>query len=415
MTKELKYLMHLLAAGACGGEVNAPDCEIDWQRLVKLSNTQGIMCILADVLSKNPSLPCPEEIKNALINSAKKFALAGFVRNGEAVKLLSEMEKAGISATLLKGISIARFYAKPMYRISSDTDVLISPKDEKKAIKFLEDYGFRVQKRWKHENHAECNHPRIGLLELHTLLYEEMVEEIWFNNTDGNEFVREPRKLVKSPDGEFYSLGDTDCLIFTTLHMIKHFITGVITLRMMMDIALFFKKNAESIDTARYWETLEKLKYRKLVENILWAMISYCGFKAEDFPGICENCPEEVDEILSDLEAGGLHASREIKEREDSWIEYNRKKILQNSTPTQYKIYMIKWRLGLLFPPRAVLEEKYPYTKKLPVLIPIAWLHRLFTRGLKRISGSEKMLSEKGKISKEATERVELFSKLDMM
>ncbi len=416
MTKEFKYLMHLLAVSATG--VEAKDAaEINWEYLVKIAGAQGAVALVACALNDNSFISCPENIKAVLCDKTKKYVFSAFLRHTESMRLLAKLEDEGISSVLLKGYTLSRLYKNPMYRISSDTDILIKPEDEKRTCEFLEKYGFNVQARWQHENHAECTHPKIGLLEVHTLLYEEMVEEIWFNNTDGNEFIREPYRRVEDSDGCFNTLGDTDNLIFITLHMIKHFITGGMTLRMMMDVALFFKENAKNIDTKRFWETLESLRYRKLIDNVFWSMILYCGFSHEDFPGLCEKCPESVDTVLSDIENGGLKEQNETG-REQAWIEYNRRQMMKNKDRGEYKRYMLKYQLGLLFPPRAALEKKYPYIKDHAWLIPVAWLHRLLFRGFKATGNgttANKMMDEKAQISAEEQNRIDLFSKLDML
>ena len=55
--------------------------------------------------------------------------------------------------------------------------------------------------------------------------------------------------------------------------MIKHFILSGLTLQMMLDVALYFKKYAEKIDAYRAWGTISSLHYDKLFNCILWAMI----------------------------------------------------------------------------------------------------------------------------------------------
>ena len=82
---------------------------------------------------------------------------------------------------------------------------------------------------------------------------------------DGAEYVRESFQTIEFQDGKITTLGPTDQLIFLTLHMIKHFISGGLSIRMMLDIELHFKVNKCAIDQTRYWNIMKRLKYTKLI------------------------------------------------------------------------------------------------------------------------------------------------------
>ena len=78
-------------------------------------------------------------------------------------------------------------------------------------------------------------------------------------------------------------LEDTDQLLCLTLHMIKHFIEGGLSIRMMLDLALHYVKCKEHIDPTRYWNALKQLHYAELVGSVLWIMIKHGGFSETEF------------------------------------------------------------------------------------------------------------------------------------
>ena len=59
-----------------------------------------------------------------------------------------QMNAAGIPALLIKGYAVADCYAAPDCRMSGDTDLLIEPKNEKRACAFMKANGFAVERRW---------------------------------------------------------------------------------------------------------------------------------------------------------------------------------------------------------------------------------------------------------------------------
>ena len=242
MSYEFEYLMQLMAAASRGIPAPMPARDPDWQRLLRLAREQSVEPLIGYVLKKQPELGCPEELREEQIQRLRQRTLVDFQRRILHFQMLEKMEKAGLKVVLLKGYDAARNYAVPECRISTDVDLWVQPEDEEAACAFLAQQGFEVEPRWKNGHHAVCHHPRMGCVELHALLYDEIVESVWFGKNDGREFVREPFCRVETPEGAYNCLGDTDNLLFLSLHMIKHFIISGMSLRILMDVALFFAR-----------------------------------------------------------------------------------------------------------------------------------------------------------------------------
>lgn len=421
MTLAFQQMLQLVSAGACGHPLRTDCSGAEWNNVIAAAKAQKVDCFLAYGLKRNRSLSCPPELREPLIRDARALMVSNALHRSAIIRLLQDMEAAGIHAVLLKGYAISGCYAIPECRTCADADIWVDPKDEDRACEFLKSQGFTVKPRWKNGHHAVCDHPMLGCVELHVILYDEIVEDIWFK-MDGSEFVTEPHMLVQTEDGNYYTLGYTDHLIFLALHMIKHFIETGLTVQMMLDVALFYRKNAHHIDTDRLWNTVNSLHYGKLLQTILWAMILHCGFQPEDFPGICPEAPEQVTAVLDDLEAGGWLGKIDMKDREQGWYAYNRLVMTSEKSTAHYWKYMLRWKLAMymnmLFPSVTILENKYPYIKKSKLLIPIAWLHRLIFRGFRKIckrSIPSYTVSDESHVSEAGQARVRLFRSLDMI
>ena len=421
MTPEFQYLMHLAAAGARGETALSPDTGLDWQRLERLAKEQTVQHIAAYALKCSPSIPCPAELRQRMTGSMRNAAISNMLLRHKIMHLLQEMTAAGFAPVLMKGYAIADYCAAPECRPSSDADILVPPEMERKACDFLLGKGFSIKYRWKGGHHSECDHPEMGHVELHVLLYDELIEEVWFNKMDGREFIAEPPLHINSSDGPYATLGLTDHLIFLVMHMIKHFIQTGNSLRMMLDIALYFSKNKDSLDTARLWNAVNSLKYGELLNCILWAMVRYCGFRKSDFPGIADVPPQSLELILDDLEQGGWLGFNDKRAREDGWREYNRQLLLRNKSPLQYKLYMLIWQwinLATIFPDIRIMESHSPYLKKYPWLLPVAWMQRIFKRAFKVVrerKTTDYIVSDASQLSESGKTRVALFHKLNMM
>ena len=422
MTNEFKALMQLVGAAAQGKALQKLPDDLDWARIERLANEQAVQTLLGYALRLSPALDCPAELRESLVSQMRQEAFSNYAWKHSTLQLLAEMNAAGIPALLIKGYAVADCYAAPDCRMSGDTDLLIEPKNEKRACAFMKANGFAVEHRWTNGHHDVCRHPQLGCVELHVMLYDEIVEDVWFGRMDGREFVSESAIEVATRDGSYRTLGYTDHMIFLMLHLIKHFIMTGMSLRMMLDVALFFSHHAERIDSARFWKTMESLKYGTIAQSILWAMVCYCGIDQTSLPGLCGDCPESVEMILDDLESGGWLGKIDEKAREEGWYEYNRQLLMKNRSKAQYLLFMLRWKIGAylkaLFPSRKTLAIRYPCVQKSALLIPLVWLHRLIFRGsraVKKGTLTNYIIADETKIGVSAQARVQMFKDLGMM
>lgn len=414
--KAMQTLIRLVSAGARKEDISG--LSVDWNTVLPLAAEQHVVPLVACALLYSPGLECPDQLREYLLNVMRVESSANMIRRQRIMYLLQEMKAAGIDAKVIKGYAVSGCYAHPECRGSVDTDILVDAQQEAKAINYLESHGFRIDPRAATSNHTVCQHKKYGIVELHVSLYGELVRDNWFHMLDVNDMVQESTVAAD----EFDTLGYTDQLIFLTLHMVKHFILGGLTLRMMLDIGLYFANHKQRIDTVRYWTTLKNLRYDKLTSAILWTFIRWGRFSEEEFPGISEECPEQTSLILYDLLAGGYMGAKEKNERFESGMEYNRQLILKRKNVLQYRMQMIGWKVKsgtkYMFPSVKMLRKLYPITIRMPILMPFLWGWQVVSFPMKKIaSGALKrdVRSEQNVISTVAKERVAMFEKLEML
>lgn len=416
----LKTLIRLCAAGARREAL--PMLQVDWPSVMPLAAEQGVIPLVALSVMHSPDLGCTDKLHEFLIDTLRVECSKNMLRRQRVLHLLAEMRSFGIESRLLKGYAVADNYAIPESRSSVDTDLLINIQQEKKAIQFLEERGFRITPRVATSQHSVCQHKKYGEIELHVALYAELIRDIWFKGMDTATLAQEEPISVDTPDGTYTTLGNTDHLIFITLHMVKHFIMGGLTLRMMLDIALLFARNRDKIDAARFWSTMNRLRYTQLVNCVLWIMIRYGGFQLADFTGCASEAPEQVALLLNDLLQGGYMGERETEERYASGMEYNRRILRKSKSAVGYRLYMLRFKvrsaIGHMFPARKHLREMYPHTGTHNVMVPFLYLAQIISFPIKKVcSGALKrdIPSDSKHLSSETQKRVDMFQKLDML
>lgn len=412
-------LISLVSAGANGNTYS--DSINNWEYVCRIATEQAVLPLLGCALINNAKLECPDVYKNYILASMRDVSSKNIIRRQRITNLLQELEMQGFHVALLKGYALADCYEYPECRCSVDTDILVLPEEEKAVCDFLRKKEFIVTKRNPVSHHAVCRHKRYGMLEVHVGLYDDIVEDVWFQEKT-RDLIQEDYVRINTPEGEYMTLGYTDHLIFLMLHMIKHFISNGISVGMMLDVALFWSKHQRKIDAQRVWTMLEELKFATFISCVLHALIRYGDFEASSFSGVMDVTDDQIDMFLADLERGGRMGIKDSEGRRDCAFAYGRMVMLRDKSKLQYWRYMLCWKAknmySALFPSKEHLWEKYPYIKQKPWLLPAAWLHRLVFRGTKALKNDrtgQQIRNEDTLVTQEVRERMDLFQKLGMI
>lgn len=421
MTYEMEYAAYLFACGARGEKAKPPKQPVDWEKVVQIAVDQSITYTVAMAI-KNNELGCPDSTRNRLIGSLRGAAVKNSIKIDGILDLVSKLEEEGIRVLIIKGIDVARWYANPECRVSSDTDLLIAPENEEKAYKVLTDFGFQMQERKKNSNHGIGYHPVLGTVELHVQLMQDSIKNSIVKDWDVDDRAMRMSEKQEYLGRTYYAMEPTDNLLFLTYHMLKHFIYNGMSLRMMMDNALFAKQHLQSIDRERYAESLKKTNYINIMRLLFGAMVKYCGFVTEDFPIEPLFDDEQIDLIMTDLEESGWQGLNNEKERVEAWLYYRLKNA--KDTNDRDEIHEIKKEIRSdyyksLFPSMKRMSEKYPSLKEHKWQYPFCWTHRFFTKGISLFFSftwkDQRGETDENKLSDGAQRKLELFKSVGLI
>lgn len=409
MTQEFKNMLHIFGCGARGTKVNIENCN-NLSRIRKMALNQEcwdiVYCALREDIEKG-NIKIPPEIaaqleKTFVQNIARNIQRVEFNKN-----IIKGLQNEGVESCTLKGTTVARLYNMPEARISSDTDIIINPKLENKAIAFLERNGYTIKPYDKYDHHIKATHKIGGLLEVHVAYHSVHTKDMLL---DGEiEYNEEYRTL----DDGTVTQGINDGLLYLTFHIVKHFINDCMGIRQIMDLLLYMKEYRSQIDWDRYNALLIKLKYDKFISVIKGIGVKYWGFRFDD----ATDSDEEMNAILDEIELGGLFGTNE----ENREVFYHRYTALRNKK--NKLAYMIKKYtkgesnfIKLLFPSLKNVSKYCPYVLKMPYLLPVAWMHRFIIKAKGIISGKgQYVLLDTDKTEGMIERRMEIIRKLDML
>lgn len=421
MTHEFKCLMYIVGCTSKGTTLGNTSIQgIDWKQLFQLATEQAVPFLLTYALRRRNDLACPDELRNEWTAQMFETLIKASDQKKKVLELLAELETAGFRPILLKGYALADCYAVRGCRISSDVDILIPSNKEARVCAYLKKRGFEVLPRYTNGHHSVCTHPDYGYLEIHAELFDRLVANVWFRDLDEQVFDLQKCVRMETTGGSYITLGYTDNLLFMTLHMVKHFINGGISLRMMLDIALFIIRYRERINFQQYWDVLHVMSYDTMVSSVLWALIRYSEFDASEFPKLPDENAELVEMLLSDLERGGWLGKNTPDEGRESNAVYSA--YMQRKGSSNYQLSILKQETSTImrrvFPARVVLAQYLPASAENAMLIPIAWcrhvLHGvnvIFRKAARKNRPSRRCCTEQRNLG----DRTSLLKKMQMM
>lgn len=420
MTYEFKYLLHLLGCAVSGKTAQQPTTPIDWNRLFQIAQEQTVYPMLLYQLNRQPELYGKEQqarVKDRL----RSLLVAETVKRENAIHLLRALEDAGIVPVVLKGYSLSPLYPEPAMRQSVDLDLYVGPENEQKAQAILQDCGVQVQKRAEDAQESVCFYAPVGHIELHAWLMGKNDREAWMQDNPSG--ITRPFEKQPLENGFIiHTLGDDDNMFFLTLHYIKHFVKYGASLRNILDVALFYAYYIRHHDAAPFRKKIESIQFDKLFAATLDICTHYCGFPEEMFR--CQPMEDHslTDQVLTDIESGGWMGVKETKERVEAKriyekVLYNKKHSNKNLAFLWHKRKVLLGLFKSIFCSRKHLEKHYPYVHKSKLLLPVAYLHRLFDGIRKLLTGKIRpvVIHTDTVTSDVCKRRTDLFKQLEIM
>lgn len=194
----------------------------------------GVDVLLYYLMKKNGILP-------SVTKTYRNVLVSNFVAQQNLGKLLHQMENDGIHVVVLKGYSLAIRYPDASCRMSCDADLLINQNEEKSVFDYLLGNGFTLQgKRPRTGCDSQWYREDVGTIELHIALFNPLNARCLFS--PAIETISLYGESRDTDIGLVWMLSDTDNLLYTFLHLAKHYLIGNMTLQMLIDFWLLYQE-----------------------------------------------------------------------------------------------------------------------------------------------------------------------------
>ena len=395
-TTETQFL-HIVKAAISSGDLPAE--KVDWPAIFTLANQQKLLPILFEAVRK---IFAAEE--NAALFAVTKQQVIGqvlnqTVRSAEFADLYQHLRSAELHPIVVKGQLCSRLYPLKDHRISADDDLYIPDAEFMACHEQLLSNGLTtdtpVDELATVDEVSYTKKDRPLYIELHRHLFDSAEDA----HDELNHFFADINPV--EVDG-FLAMPPHEHLLYLILHAYKHFVRSGIGLRQFCDIGLWAREYHAKID----WQRLHDQ-----CTSVHAAAFAAAAFRiARDYLGIEFSLPApwdtsvDVEPLLHDTLCGGVYGSNDYTRLHSSTVTLNAVKASRVGEKSSV--------LSTVFPKREYLERRYPYLKKHPYLLPIAWVQRIAHYASEKQSGADNSASGSIKLAKE---RIELMKRYGIM
>lgn len=371
MTNEEKLLIGTLAQAVAGKPLQMQS-QVDWDTFVTLCLKHSVAALVYDGLQRADALSAvPEQYQKVLaqkyFSAVYQEAQLEYTKN----QLSEKMVAANIPHIFLKGICLKNDYPVPSLRTMCDIDALIRSEDFDALDTIAKD--LHGESEHGDGNHRNYSFPNGVNLEFHPNLVHHD-SPVCAGINPGWQYAKEnmPTSAWELTEEGFY--------LNTLCHLADHFASGGVGVRFVLDV--WVCRNLRKTQPDRAFVEAELTSFGLLEFAVNIENLADCWFGSGEMTPVLE---ELADYILTSRSHG--HSERAMLNA-------------VALSGSQSAAIMKK-----TFHSRAEMEDRFPWVKGKPWLLPAAWSVRAFTAVTRRGHLVVKWFKGTGNIEKDEIRR----------
>lgn len=394
-----------------------PDCwenPADTERWLRLFHLAQIHHVLPMVYEAVRPLPAFQESGQPLIPSMRREVFSAVAaqtqRTQQFLAIYRSLQAAGIKAVVVKGIHCRALYPMPDHRVSMDEDVWVAPEQYEACHQTLTGLGLVLENPQEDRQAAfevtYVNPPRTLCLEIHKSLFSADSQAYGSLNRffDGAMDRAVALEILGQP---VWSLCPHDHLLYLLCHAFKHFLHGGFGIRQVCDICLYGQKYGAQVEWDRLYAQCRSERMEQFAAGLFAIGEQKLGLGL-DLPQRWRGLTQRVDPapMLADLLSSGIYGGADLSRKHSSNITLSA--VSDQKAGKKGKGSLLR----TVFLPRASMAAKYPYLKRWPVLLPVAWGQRIF-HYLQESQGGDGGAAESVRLGRERVELLRQYGILD--
>lgn len=402
MTPLRDAFLTLLAAALGNAHAPLPELTSDqWRELFAMAAEHKVLPLIFEP-AYLPAARTDPALAAGVKRQVRQQVVVQTIRTSEFLELYRALEEAGAAPLVVKGIVCRQLYPNPDHRPSADEDLWIDPEQYPICHQVMTRLGLATGET-NPDGVFEVPYRRSGsplYIELHKHLFAPGFRVL---DTELNDFFSNARHhdtILEVPGGNLRTLHPTDHMTYLIFHAFKHFLYSGFGIRQICDILLFAHRHSARIDWEWVRLSCNCIRAEKFAAAVFAIGTRHLGFAPV---GPWDNVHVDEEPLLQDVLCAGIYGSADLSRQHSSTITL---KAVSSRKKAPAGI------LAAAFPSAGQLEDRYPWLKKQPWLLPVAWTSRMadYIRETRRRHDSS--LADALKIG---TERVDLLKRYDIL
>lgn len=328
------------------GEEYVFDDNTDFEKLRKLAEKHKVTPMLAP--SVMACEKAPEEYKKVFRKELFRCAARHTAQEQEAKELAQLFAENKIKHCFLKGSKVSKFYDNPEMRFMIDMDVYIEPQKAETAAQLIIDRGYKYD---NYEDEKDAGYVKKPFLNF------ELHKELKYDYDKGYDYYKGAfQRMVVGENGYSLNMTDEDFYVYILSHTAHHFASAGTGIRSVVDHYYLNKKLKPRCDDKLLNAALESTGLAEFSKSM--DRLADCWFGDGE-------CDENVKEVEEYIILSGVFGTQ---------TNYYLSGIIHGDYSEKKSSYF----LTRLFLPYKLMKKRYPILKKLPFLLPLLWIVRLF-------------------------------------
>lgn len=366
--------MQAVKASLQGQQVNwGADVTADqYAQLLELAQNHHILPMFFEATYRCPAATGiePERLRACRRTVIQSVTMQS-IQTQSFMELNDYLRQRDIHPLVVKGIVCRSLYPQPDHRYSGDEDLLCPSHQLEACHAALLEYGMNP-----------CVND-LGAYEVpyrkqDGTLYIELHKTLFAGDSDifgaCNELFAaafDRATEVTVGDQSVLTLCPTDHLLYLILHAFKHFLHSGFGIRQVCDIVLFSNHYGNQLDWDYLFKKCAAIRAEKFAAALFAIGQHHLNFDPAPacYPESWRNIAADETPLLEDLLRGGIYGASDRDRLHSSNMTLN---AVSASKKGQRSAGMIR----IAFPSAKALSSRYPYLKRKPFLLPVAWISR---------------------------------------
>ena len=376
MTIEQALLIGAIKASVCGVPV-VREGEPDWNVFLKLAVRHDLSAMAYDGLQKS-HYPLPQTVEQTMYNYYMQAIFRDAQQEHLKTQLQAALVEAGIAHIFLKGSVLKAAYPVPALRTMCDLDVLVYAKDFDRIANVAKALGGTAVP--GDGNHRNYSFPGSVSVEFHPNLLHHATP-IGTGINPGWQYAKKdsPTSSGVLTEEGFY--------LNTICHLANHFVEGGVGVRFLLDVWVTRHLRKPEADRAFVEAELKRFGLLDFAQKIEQLADSWFG----DLP-----MTPLLEELGGYILTSGSHGTTD--------------RAMLNALSLSSGGNRVSTLWKKIFYPKAELEDRFPWCRGKPLLLPLAWCVRVYRAITQHGNLVLNWIKGTGKISKtEVTKNQEML------